>query len=189
MKEEVQDEAPVNLLEEFKRGVTFGTSMKERFTSARIDDRGLPIADALVATSVPVFVALVVLALGIPRPSWLVPSPWVPKLRGGLPFLPAALSHGAKLAFCWIPGALAARAYEEEAYDGTVEEAVSRTVKGGCFAVGLLIIITQLTLTAKFAAMVRGTFKCRPHFTEMGHETACFFCFFSCCLLFPSFLF
>ena len=37
--------------------------------------------------------------------------------------------------------------------DGTVEEAVSRTVKGGCFAVGLLILLTQFTLTAKFAAM------------------------------------
>ena len=37
--------------------------------------------------------------------------------------------------------------------NGTVEEAVSRTVKGGCFAVGLLILLTQFTLTAKFAAM------------------------------------
>jgi hypothetical protein len=208
-----EEEEPVNLLEEFKRGVTFGTSMKERFTAARIDDRGLPIADALVVTSVPVFVALVVLAIGIPRPSWLIPLAGVPKLRGrvvtpgvrlvtwthtgchrlvwcdqrlitwtmdltgchqlnrvvtakqrerkvpptlvrgGLPYLPAALSHGAKLAACWIPGALAARAYEQEAYDGTVEEAVTRTVKGGCFAVGLLILLTQFTLTAKFAAM------------------------------------
>ena len=74
-------DAPVNLVDEFKRGVAFGTSMKERFTQARIDDRGLPIADALVVTTVPVFVATVVLALGIPRPSWLVPAPWVPRWR------------------------------------------------------------------------------------------------------------
>lgn len=56
------------------------------------------------------------------------------------------------MAACWIPGALAARGYEREAYDGTVEEAVTRTVKGGCFAVGLLILLTQLSLTATFAA-------------------------------------
>ena len=152
-KVKVEAEETVDLVEEFRRGVMFGKSMKERFTQARIDDRGLPIADALVVISTPVLVALVVLALGIPRPSWLVPSPWVPKLRGGLPYLPPALAHGSKLALCWIPGAIAARAYEEEAYDGTVQEAVSRTVKGGCFAVGLLILLTQVTLTAKFAAM------------------------------------
>ena len=148
-----EEEEEVSLIEEFKRGVMFGTSMKERFTSARIDDRGLPIADALVACSVPVVVTIVVLTLGIPRPSWMVPATWLPKFRGGLPYLPTALSHGAKLAACWIPGALAARAYEQEAYDGTVEEAVSRTVKGGCFATGLLILLTQFSSTFKFAAM------------------------------------
>ena len=145
-------DAPVNLVDEFKRGVAFGTSMKERFTQARIDDRGLPIADALVVTTVPVFVATVVLALGIPRPSWLVPAPWVPRWRS-LQYVAPALSHGAKLAACWIPGALAARAYEREAYDGTVDEAVRRTVKGGCFAVGVLVLLTQASLTLKFASM------------------------------------
>ena len=45
---DVADDEPVNLVEEFKRGMDFGNSMKERFTTARIDDRGLPIADALV---------------------------------------------------------------------------------------------------------------------------------------------
>ena len=141
----------MNLVEEFKRGVAFGTSMKERFTQARIDDRGLPIADALVVTTVPVFVATVVLALGIPRPSWLVPAPWMPRWRS-LPYLAPALSHGAKLSLCWLPGALAARAYEREAYDGTVREAVNRTLRGGCFAVGLLILLTQFTIAAQFAA-------------------------------------
>ena len=126
--------------------------MKERFTQARIDDRGLPIADALVVTTVPVFVATVVLALGIPRPSWLLPAPWVPRWRS-LQYVVPALSHGAKLAACWIPGALAARAYEREAYDGTVDEAVRRTVRGGCFAVGVLVLLTQASLTLKFAAM------------------------------------
>ena len=148
---DVADDEPVNLVEEFKRGMDFGNSMKERFTTARIDDRGLPIADALVCVTASMFVATMVLALGIPRPSWLVPAPWVPRWRS-LPFLVPAFPHGTKLAACWIPGALAAKAYESEAYDGSVEEAVSRTVKGGCFAIGILILITQFSLTAQFAA-------------------------------------
>jgi hypothetical protein len=124
-EKEKEEREKVNLAEEFKAGMNFGNAIKARFTSARIDDRGLPIADALVVTTVPVFVSIVVLALGVPRPSWLVPAPWVPRWRS-LPLLVPALSHGAKLAACWIPGALAARAYEREAYDGTVEEAVRR---------------------------------------------------------------
>ena len=84
------DDEPVNLVEEFKRGVSFGNSMKERFTTAHIDDRGLPIADALICVWASVFVSTVVLALGIPRPSWLVPAPWVPRWRS-LPFLVPAL--------------------------------------------------------------------------------------------------
>jgi len=47
---------------------------------------------------------------------------------------------------------VAARAYESDAYDSTVREAVTRTLKGGCFAVGILILLTQLTLTVQFAA-------------------------------------
>ena len=40
----------MNLVEEFKRGVAFGGEITKRFAEARIDDRGLPIADALVVT-------------------------------------------------------------------------------------------------------------------------------------------
>lgn len=145
------DEQKVDLLQEFKNGVLFGETMRKRFTEARIDDKGLPIADALVVTTVPVFVATCVLALGVPRPSWLVPAPWIPKWRS-LPFLVPALSHGAKLSCAWIPGALAAKAFEREAYDGSVDEAVRRTVKAGCFAIGILILATQIQLSAEFAA-------------------------------------
>jgi len=144
-------EQKVDLLQEFRNGVLFGETMRKRFTEARIDDKGLPIADALVVTTVPVFVATCVLALGVPRPSWLVPAPWIPKWRS-LPFLVPALSHGAKLSCAWIPGALAAKAYEREAYDGSVDEAVRRTVKAGCFAIGILILATQIQLSAEFAA-------------------------------------
>ena len=96
-------ETKVDLLQEFKNGVMFGETMRKRFTEARIDDKGLPIADALVVTTIPVFVATCVLALGVPRPSWLVPAPWIPKWRS-LPYLAPALSHGAKLSCAWIPG-------------------------------------------------------------------------------------
>ena len=85
------------------------------------------------------------------RPSWLVPAPWIPKWRS-LPYLAPALSHGAKLSCAWIPGALAAKAYEREAYDGSVNEAVKRTVKAGCFAIGILILATQTQLSVEFAA-------------------------------------
>jgi hypothetical protein len=153
-------ETKVDLLREFKNGVMFGETMRKRFTEARIDDKGLPIADALVVTTVPVFVATCVLALGVPRPSWLVPAPWIPKWRS-LPYLAPALSHGAKLSCAWIPGALAAKAYEREAYDGSVNEAVWRTVKAGCFAIGILILATQIQLNVEFAA--RGARRQRAH--------------------------
>jgi hypothetical protein len=143
------DKEKVDYVAEFKKGVLFGEGARKRFTEARIDDKGLPIADALVVTAVSVFVATVVLGLGIPRPSWLVPAPWVPKWRS-LPFLVPALSHGAKLSCAWIPGALAAKAYERDAYDTTVNEAVKRTVKAGCFAVGILILATQFQLKVDF---------------------------------------
>jgi len=146
-----EEKEKVDYVQEFKNGVLFGETVRKRFTEARIDDKGLPIADALVVTTVPVFVATVILALGVPRPSWLVQAPWIPKWRS-LPFLIPALSHGAKLSCAWLPGALAAKAYEREAYDGTVDEAVRRTIKGGCFAIGILILATQFQLNFEFAS-------------------------------------
>ena len=52
-----------------------------------------------------------------------------------------------------LPGALAARCYESAAFDSTQEEAVARTLRGGCFAVGLLILLTQ----AQVHSTLRGT--------------------------------
>ena len=52
----------------------------------------------------------------------------------------------------WFYPALAAKAYEREAYDGSVKEAVWRTVKAGCFAIGILILATQIQLNVEFAA-------------------------------------
>ena len=144
-------DAPVNLVDEFKRGVAFGTSMKERFTQARIDDRRPLHRRRARRHDRP----------GLRRhgrlsprhPTSLVAASPRRGCPGGARFSTSpALSHGAKLVRCWIPGALAARAYEREAYDGTVDEAVRRTVRGGCFAVGVLILLTQFTIAAQFAA-------------------------------------
>lgn len=141
----------VDVEAEFKRGLAFGIEeIRPRFTPSAISsaDRGLPIADALVATSAQVFVAALALSTGTPRPSWLVP--FGPSWRGAAYVLPA-IAHGAKLASLWVCGALAARAYERDAFDGSLGEAVRRTLRGGCFATGLLLLVTQSEVAAEFA--------------------------------------
>jgi len=142
--QEVDEE---NLWEVFnagrEQGKVVGEVIKKRFNSPVVDDRGLPIADALVCISATAFVATVLLALGLPRPSWVVPAPWVPKWRS-LPFVFPAIQHGSSLAVCWVLGALAGEAYESAAYNSTRREALLRTVRSGAFATGLLIMATQL---------------------------------------------
>lgn len=141
----------VDVEAEFKRGVEFGaTEIRPRFTPSAVSsaDRGLPIADALVATSAQAVVAAVALATGT-RPSWLS-TPFGPSWRGAAYVLPA-IAHGAKLASVWVCGALAARAYERRAFDGSLGEAVGRTLRGGCFATGLLILVTQIEVGHRFA--------------------------------------
>ena len=101
-----------------------------------------------MATSAQVFVAALALSTGTPRPSWLVP--FGPSWRGAAYVLPA-IAHGAKLASLWVCGALAARAYERDAFDGSLGEAVRRALRGGCFATGLLLLVTQSEVAAEFA--------------------------------------
>ena len=144
----------VDVESEFKRGLEFGEKeIRARFSPARVSDadRGLPIADALVATSAQVFVASAALAVGW-RPSWLVAVGPSALARRGVAYLPAALAHGAKLAACWTLGGLAGKAYERKAFDGTFEEAMKRTVQGGCFASALVILLAQFSMSARFAA-------------------------------------
>ena len=139
---------------EFKRGLEYGrTEIRGRFTPDAVStvDRGLPIADAMVATSAQVFVAACALAAGS-RPSWLIPSTLgglVPNWRG-LPYLVPAVGHGTKLATVWLVGALAGKAYQRRAFDGSFKEAMKRTTQAGCFAVGLLIVVTQFEVAHKF---------------------------------------
>lgn len=138
------------------------SSVLSRFTSPRIDDRGLPLADALVAQIVaPSFQILWLSLARAPRPSWLAPVVSTGQLfpgRGSL-FAPT-LIHGAGLASCWIAGALAGRAFETEAFDVSDEvcpgegfrygAVISRTLQAGAFATGLLIMITQIDLFLEY---------------------------------------
>lgn len=144
----------VDVEAEFKRGLEYGrTEIRGRFTPDAVStvDRGLPIADAMVATSAQVFVAACAIAAGT-RPSWLIPSTLgglVPNWRG-LPYLVPAIGHGTKLATVWLVGALAGKAYQRRAFDGSFKEAMKRTTQAGCFAVGLLIVVTQFEVAHKF---------------------------------------
>ena len=143
-----EDRADVRSIEDAKReleyGMKFGKRMKKRFQPKKVKDRGLPIADALVLTSATVLVALVSLSQH-KAPSWLNAEYLreVPRILPNLPALVGSVVHGSKLSAVWVLGALAAEAYETEAYDADFAEAVKRTVKAGCFAVGLLILVEQ----------------------------------------------
>jgi len=143
-----EDRADVRSLEDAKRelelGVRFGKRMKKRFQPDTVKDRGLPIADALVLTSATVLVAMVSLSQH-KAPSWLNAEYLreVPRILPNLPALVGSFVHGSKLSVIWVLGALAAEAYETEAYDADFPEAMKRTVKAGCFAVGLLILVEQ----------------------------------------------
>ena len=136
----------------FDAGVSFGKNVSSRFFAPAIDDPGLPLADSLVVISGSLFIAYVVLAVGLPRPSWLVPMAGMPNVRA-LPFVLPTLAHGSALSVCWLLGGLAAQAFESGAYMGSWREALSRTVKGGAFSTGLLILGTQTVLNARLDAM------------------------------------
>mmetsp|Transcript_15497 Transcript_15497/g.29243 ORF Transcript_15497/g.29243 Transcript_15497/m.29243 type:complete len:259 (+) Transcript_15497:40-816(+) len=142
-----------------------GDSILDRFLSPKIDDAGLPIADALNAQIVAPTLQVAWLSVNhAPIPTWLatiynnnngllynVPS------QGAL--LVPTLIHGAGLAGCWLMGALAAKAYDSEAFNvsggrgyGTV---VKRIFQAGAFATGILIFSTQLDLFLEFGRYVQ----------------------------------
>jgi hypothetical protein len=129
-----------------------------RFISPKIDDRGLPFADALTTQVVGPSLQVFWLALNhAPSPTWLKPL-----MTSAVVFLPSrgtlvapTLIHGAGLASCWIAGALAAKAYEREAFDisvngGSYFDVLNRLFKAGAFAVGILILCTQVDLFLEF---------------------------------------
>lgn len=132
-------------------------ALLRRFLTPRVDDGGLPIADSLVCLSMPVLLATVVLAGGLPRPSWLVAAPFVPRVRA-LPFVLPAVGHGLTLASCWVLGAFAAAAYRQEAYGstGSTRDVLAYTLKAGAFASGLLILLTQLQIYLQLGGAATG---------------------------------
>ena len=67
----------------------------------------------------------------------------------------AALLHGTKLASCWLAGALAARAREAGAFEGSRERG-RFAWSAGAFAVGLLVFSTQLQLFVSFGFDLSG---------------------------------
>ena len=130
-----------------------------RFVAPRIDDIGLPIADAMVAQVVaPSFQILAISLTRMPIPMWLRPGTDILfPTRGSL--LAPTLIHGAGLACCWVLGALAARAFESEAFDVSggkgYGEPIARTLKAGAFATGMLILATQIDLQNEFGGYVQ----------------------------------
>jgi len=130
-----------------------------RFFAPRIDDIGLPIADAMVAQVVaPSFQILAISLTRTPIPTWLRPGTDILfPTRGSL--LAPTLVHGAGLACCWVLGALAARAFEREAFDVSggkgYGQPIVRTLKAGAFATGCLILATQIDLQNEFGGYVQ----------------------------------
>ena len=143
--------------EDLRAGIEFGKEIRSRFTAPVIDDAGLPWADSLVIVCGTLFVSALGLKGIIPRPSWLVPIDVsavgleARNLRG-LPYIFPAWSHASALVACWVPGALAAAAFEKGAFTGSLSEAIRRTWKAGAFATGVLLLCTQATTASSLAA-------------------------------------
>ena len=135
------------------------SDVASRFLAPRIDDIGLPLADALVAQIVaPSFQVFSIAVTRSPIPTWLQPgTQTLFATRGSM--LAPTLIHGAGLACCWTLGALAARAFEADAFNVSggrgYSEPIARTLKAGAFATGLLILSTQIDLTNEFGGYVQ----------------------------------
>jgi hypothetical protein len=138
-----------------------GSLISKRFLAPRIDDIGLPIADALTAQIVAPSFQVFWLGLShSPLPTWLRPVSnqlFATATRGSL--VAPTLIHGAGLAVCWIAGALAARGFESDSFNvsggrgyGTV---ATRIVQAGAFATGLLILTTQADLFLEYGRWVQ----------------------------------
>ena len=138
-----QTNGTTTLEQEFRQGKILGEQLRQRFTQPVIDDPGLPYADCLVTLSTTMAIAYFVLATGNPRPSWLIPQPGVPQIRA-IPYILPTIAHGSQLAFCWLLGALAASAFQRDAFCSSLLETISRTLRAGAFASGVLILGTQL---------------------------------------------
>jgi hypothetical protein len=138
--------------EAFEAGKSYGSSIRKRFTAPTVDDPGLPYADALTSISATLLVAGLSLSGLIPPVTWLQPAEWMPAWRA-LPYIPPALVHGTQLATCWTLGALAANAYERAAFCADLGTSISRTLRAGAFATGMLLLGTQIHTYLELSAV------------------------------------
>ena len=121
-------------------------SLLDRFTDPKIDDPWLPLTEAGISqVMAPTLQLFWLVAVQSPTPSWAVPL-YDPTFAPRGSFLAPTLVHGAGLACCWLAGCLAAEAYAKSAYEGTIGEVLTSTIKAGAFASGLLILATQFDL-------------------------------------------
>ena len=155
------DEKDINSPQDFEllqEEEPLASSLLTRFTSPRLDDPFLPLADAGVAQIIAPTVQIFWITINqAPAPTWLRPLFDSSRLysAGAGSLLAPTLIHGAALATCWLVGALAARAYEAPAIAvnpitrgyGTV---VARVLQAGCFATGVLILATQWDLYSHY---------------------------------------
>lgn len=130
----------------------------KRFAYPKIDDGGLPLSDALFAQIVaPSFLVFWLSVNRAPIPTWLSSNSLFNSSAQGALVGPT-LVHGAGLAVCWTMGALAARAYESDAFNVSgnrgYKEPIIRTLKAGAFATGLLVLSTQIDLFLEFGRYV-----------------------------------
>jgi len=138
-----------------------------RFLSPRIDDRDLPLADALLAQIVAPSLEVFWLSSNhAPLPTWLSPifqTSYRSAIYNNLPMQGAlvapTLIHGAGLACCWILGALAAKLYQSDAFDvtqpGSYGNVLRKILRAGAFASGILILSTQVDLLIEFGRYVQ----------------------------------
>lgn len=139
-------------------------SITARFLDPIIDDKGLPIADALLSQIVAPSLQVFWLSfLHAPLPSWLSSSRGLGMLYNSNPaygsLIAPTLIHGAGLAVCWTMGALAAKGYDSDAFNISggrgYKTVISRIVQGGAFASGVLIFSTQIDLLLEFGRWVQ----------------------------------
>ena len=146
-----------------------GGSILDRFTSPVIDDKGLPLADSLLSQIVAPTMQITWLTIAhAPIPSWLYSASTTSNgmlftttatsSTSGLLIVPT-LIHGAGLTLCWVLGCLAAKNYESDAFNISggrgYTTVILRLVQSGSFAVGILILSTQIDLLLEFGRYVQ----------------------------------
>ena len=142
------------------------SNILSRFTSPKIDDAGLPIADSLLSQIVAPTIQITWLSIAhAPIPTWLYSSTsttngmlYSSNSSSGSLIVPT-LIHGAGLTLCWILGCLAAKNFESDAFNISggrgYKTVILRLVQSGSFAIGLLILSTQIDLLFEYGRYVQ----------------------------------